>query len=1022
MEYDSQKKLDFLNEFNRNNSEDSNFDLNGKLIHHNPVDIPNIKQLSINDKIAQNEDSEFISPRTPPFTPTNNSFLLFAKSKQQTKQTNDLLSTTPNEDDLMSELSKLLTDKLPEDDLPLEILSPDSSSLNLLSNKSMLRKSPGIPWHEKSSPVHNNKNLNLQSEVCSNNSNDTLTRDEDGNNSVHEEDENPNLFLQIDEIDGLPLTASPNETNTPQSDDYRKLSPSSRSPKLIPRNIINFPTAEDQDKNSKQVKFKNQKKPILKMEDMDYNIPVNIKLDNELKKKANQISFSMDKNFAGDEATDFTPINKAILDWEYYPYSGFICEMNNWFLLLEGCSDKHDLIDEVIWFVKDEKTKNRDIEMDVLKFNDLDFILPIFHKSLGEFVGLCMGDEDCFNDESLQLEYLVKNILVNNFELIEKHGLSMVLMLKQHMSLVMTETNRNIITYNKLVKISSTIFFIMVSSCLDYLNKIDENALDKNVFEQIQNFKMIIEHSDFLSFLMDYIENWRFTFKIGMQIRQMLVLFDKLIILQFGNNKELVKTRIELQKQLNSDYKESNFGSSMNSAYYEALRQDLITRFPELTNKIDLLDEYKFDLSQSTVQFINVPRPKKDHITNMIANGKNVSQLDNNNIPNIQVIGSQEPTPYSTPRSSFSRSENSKNIGKKSNSQTNLNIPFFAPSNGIERILNPFNDVITILNSTKKHQDYNSLQLSYNKLKLFCHEMKLNDFNETDVDLFFNNPKQKDNLERIEKFYASNFKKLKSLVVVINKIISNLDVSQDTHLILISTSLSIILHLLERLKLQHILKYEYFSEILFKNKFVEISTGLLDYTYSITDRFKMIFYNEEEHKVFSYLLKFVSFDEKSEYKIENNDGSDKIQIVNKSNIYDGNKDAADSEDINVNYLNFEYTLLQSLNLVISNKTQRLKFLPLNIGVLFKKNYQIFNKSMYKPVLEIIKQLTPFKSKKWKAEHMELITGVYMHLNLNILDNNWVTGKDTNGEIIDSSNIEFAMGELVRFYNKSNYNV
>lgn len=983
-----------------------------------PVDIPLIKKIAHKDSKEECDDYDFSSPRTPPFTPTETSFFFTQHNNSSNTDNHEVLSKTPSEDELMSELSKLLAEKLPDTCVSPDVLSPSSSSSSssrssFSRRSSLMRKSPNLIWLDKYSP--GNKGTYPKTELSPINSNDTLTKDEDGNDSIHEEDENPNLFLKIDEMDGLPISLSPNESNDSEAEDHTSNSPQPKSPIMINKPIMPFPVNEKNDEYNLQVKFKPQKKTILKMNEKDYNMPVNSKLENELKRKANQITFSIENNdnYMKKDSIDFKPINKALLEWEYVSYNGFLLEVNNWFILLEGENEKHALLDEITSFLN--SNKNCNIDMDVMNFNDFPLILSVLHKSLGDFVLLKFNDENIANDESLQIDYLVRNMLINNFELINKDAVNVISILKQHLTLVKNETDKNILAYNKLVKMSTSIFYIMVCSCLEYTNKLEINNADRSVLLIIEKFRNLIAETDLLTFIMNYVENWRFNFKIGMQIRQVLALLDKLLMFQFGTEKEIVSTNIQIQKSLNPNHKHHKLNSSLNVAQYEALRQDLITRYPEITNKINILEEYKYDISPSTAQFINVPRPKKEHIANMLANGKNVSQFDNNVIPNIQVVGSEEPTPYGTPRSSFSH-QISNNATKKANNQTNLTIPLVTPSMSNEKIPNCLNDVIKILAASEKLQDYSSLQLSYNKLKLFCKEMHLKYYDDENVGNF-DNPVELPNLARIEKFYGQNYKSFKSLITVINKILANLEIDTEMNLILISTCLRIVLQLLESLKLQHILKYEYLSAILFDLKFIEISTSLLDYTYGTTDRFKMIFYHEEDSNIWNYFCKFQMYDKSASI---NNDDKTKIlkgiSFINKT-VYD-----EESEDININYLSFEYTLLKSLNLVISDKTQRLKFLPLNIGVLFKKNYQIFNNSLYRPILELIKQLTPFKSKKWKSEHMELITGVYMHLTLNILDNNWVTGKDTNGEIIDSLNIEFAMRELITFYNSSNYNV
>lgn len=215
-----------------------------------------------------------------------------------------------------------------------------------------------------------------------------------------------------------------------------------------------------------------------------------------------------------------------------------------------------------------------------------------------------------------------------------------------------------------------------------------------------------------------------------------------------------------------------------------------------------------------------------------------------------------------------------------------------------------------------------------------------------------------------------------------------------------SSIIEMFMNLLKRFSLQNVMKAEYLKTIIFDYRGIEIFCDILNN--EKIDRYMSLFYHNEKWQFWRYL---------KEYCHEFKGGNDIVVPLTIEHCYDDIEQDYDSR-----YLNMEYGLLYCLQNVIDGRTQRLKFLPLNIGTLFKTQYKIYNLCIYEPLLELIRQLTPFKSKKWRAEHMELITGVYLHLKLPMIENDWVTGKDTNGEILDAVNIELSIRSLIKFYN------
>lgn len=958
-------------------SDETEQSIQGVPVRRRPVNIPLV------EKINKTQDDEFIN--------INKDMRAF-----ENDITNyDSISKTPDEHELMNELDKLFAKRDPVEDIMYSSPSSDSSSASQ-SQMSLSRKSSFKALRR--SPIlskYTNLNTNFKELQPSSSSNDTLTLDEDGHDSTMEDMCTSDQYMNVDEVDAMPMSLSPKMVYSPKHhqidddrEDYEALL------NVEEDNRLHFSSVE-------------KSKPFEYTDDHDYNMPVeNRRLKIELEKKAKSFDELHTDGHLNDSSYDTniaTSISKASLEWKYKEQQAFILEVEHWFCLtlgldsriFEGKLSQNKLFNDMIWYVKDldsiSKLTNFE-DLNDYNFNDITICQRLLHYALGNFVRTAVESDNpnhvqqFMNDEYQQFKFLEKSMLCNCQSILKNIVLlnKIMCMIKQHMTLVRVENDKNITIYNDLLKLSLSVLYILICSCLQDMDH-----------EYIDIFRNIIDDLDFMTFITDYIESWRFTYKPAMNMRLILVLFNKLIVFQLGTSNELQQVQQTIDKDASAG--PTKMCSSFDVSQYEAIRQDLITRYPELSSEIEIIDEYKYDMSYSSVQFINVPRPKKDMLSNMIANGKNVGALFNNNIPNIQLTGMQP-------------SKGDFSANKRIVNSTNINIPLIPPTKDGMGVSPAMREKLDLLKNSLKTRDIRSMQLAYWKIRYYYYELGIED-KEIEIKagnksvyknaLDFDSGSHSQHFERIHKYYIKNSKSLGSLTMISMNILESLSAYVDfITLYLRSSIIEMFMNLLKRFSLQNVMKAEYLKTLIFDYRGIEIFCDILNN--ENIDRYMSLFYHNEKWHFWRYL---------KEYCHEVKGRNDIVVPLTIEQCYDDIEQDYDSR-----YLNMEYGLLYCLQKVIDGRTQRLKFLPLNIGTLFKTQYKIYNLCIYEPLLELIRQLTPFKSKKWRAEHMELITGVYLHLKLPMIENDWVTGKDTNGEILDAVNIELSIRSLIKFYN------
>ena len=737
---------------------------------------------------------------------------------------------------------------------------------------------------------------------------------------------------------------------------------------------------------------------------MDYNMPVDDKLQENLRRRAAEFEYSN---------ADAPSLSIPKVDWSVQEFYGLSEELNNWFSL----GDYTNLPPTVSQFSKYVKSPEEFLNNEKYARDEINSLIQ-------KLVGNPSGSIMALTCISLGLiptikstEQQIKFIKRNNILLMES-DLKSLLDYFTKTACSCRDDISNLKKQTILLFYSSTILFNFATVCIEERKK---NAHTKTILNTIKVF----DDNKILQFLTKYIEHWRWNSRLSMRVRNIIALLFKLFTLQFGDGAVYTKSKRDISELHDiSIHEEGKILQLKASALqYEAFREDIISRFPDFEPPKDDLPN-NIDNSNSLSQFLEIPRSKvRNPINSTLAVPENHLATPAPSPPGSPTLMLSGPNPK--PRRSF---------------QTNMAYPCLYPSddesgndalssriNGKHIDVNVDHDVIvpySIQEATKILSENLQIKLSNKQL---WHERDLFMMTERGWKLkktqdpfnYLNIGNESNNesiniMKRIDSYYSDCLSSFNSLIFVLlqtaeanmsnvdykdtdsianntpESIAPHLEIKRAKELSLRSSS-AIIYLLLRWFKLNHILKYEHICVLLYDSHFISLSTTLLNkYSEVYLDKIfnKMI---SPGHSIWIESAKYLNFE------------------PNRTN----------RELLDKNILSCFTYLLKTLRKVTGNKTQRLKDLPLSIGVLFRRYFRVLNLDIYHPILKIVKELTPFKNKRWKSEHMELISGVYLYEKLELIDN-WVTGKDISNEFSDACGQEIALRALLQFYNFFHY--
>lgn len=265
---------------------------------------------------------------------------------------------------------------------------------------------------------------------------------------------------------------------------------------------------------------------------------------------------------------------------------------------------------------------------------------------------------------------------------------------------------------------------------------------------------------------------------------------------------------------------------------------------------------------------------------------------------------------------------------------------------------------------------------------------------------------------------------------------------------------SIMLLLTKWFRLSHILKSEYFTALLFDNNFISQSFRLLENNRSQSQRAKSYDFKDPDSLIYNRLVYCeyhtlyrlddynfyrkalsLSGSVKSPYKPEMTEQEETDTIFQ---FKDGNANESMLSfvlpfnaqcNISIERPNWRYcqvvsNLFRTIYGLISHyKIQRIyKMLEVRPTETLRFYLTIFNQDINKPILKIIKLMSPFSGKKWRANNMDMISFVYLFYKVGLKDN-WLTNY-FSGSLEQRLNVcyenEFSLRCLLKYYNVKCY--
>ncbi|EDO18583.1 hypothetical protein Kpol_1048p13 [Vanderwaltozyma polyspora DSM 70294] len=750
--------------------------------------------------------------------------------------------------------------------------------------------------------------------------------------------------------------------------------------------------------------FNNNNQISTDKNEVDYNMPIDAQLKKSLEERAADF----------EKSTEVHSIATPKIDWHLKNYYGLERELPEWFTLADYTHipqtksqfDKHNIVPGK--FINDEDYARTIIQslLENLIEQPSSNIMALSYIALG------------INPESDSVTNQLNFMKRNNLFIVEI-GLDKIVKSFFKIASSCRDANSNLRKHTVLLFYSSTILFCIISICIE-----ERNNNEKIIKEAISTFDKL----KLLQFLTKYIEHWRWNSRLSMRIRNIISLLFKALTLQFGDQDIYRETKYTIEKVHGIKRSEGcqNMKLDISPLHYQAFREDIVSRYPDFDPPSENLPK-DIDNSNSLSQFLEIPRSKVRNPINMTLA-----------VPE-QHLATPAPSPPSSP-TFFPINPSSR---PRKSFQTNMAYPCLYPSDNEsgdddltkrtqinESYLDK--DIVvpySIQEATKILSDNLRIKLSNKQL---WHERDLfmmsergwnmdrtkGPYNYKLVGSTEENEESIEIMKRIESYYEDCLPSFNSLVFVLlqtmesnmsnidyriadigdiateEELIPQLEISRAKEISLKSSS-GILYQMLIWFKLNHILKFEYLCVLLYDSRFINISTTILNkyseaYLEKVFDRMM-----KPKHSIWKECSKYCQYET--------------------SDVAKSHQESCIDDNI---LASFTY-MFKILKKITGSKTQRLKELPLSIGLLFRRYFRAFNLDVYHPILKIVKELTPFKNKRWKSEHMELISGVYLYEKLELIDN-WVTGKDISNELSDACGQEIALRALLQFYNFFHY--
>lgn len=547
---------------------------------------------------------------------------------------------------------------------------------------------------------------------------------------------------------------------------------------------------------------------------------------------------------------------------------------------------------------------------------------------------------------------------------------------------------------SNILLLSLTLLYFMI--CCEIND--NDNQINSIVSDQLQE-------GDFLLLLVKFVDDWRWNSLPQMRIRKVLAVFAKSLQLLLGGFDHRSQTKDYLFEKLGIIKEINPTKLTTTPLDYYVFREDLLARYPISIPPPSTLPP-NFENTSSLSQFINIPRTLETSKAN--------SSLP---VPSVHIT-TPAPSPPSTP-------VNKTNKVKRSY-QTNQSYPLIYPTSDQNRDVENFGIPKSIEEASQlfasRVQEKLSLKQLWNERDIFMKQERGWTDTLSSIDQNFDDYAKLDtslkpelqSLLRVETFFSRAVPYLSSLVhVILQVVISSQENNQflgddskewsnqlDCEVICakeraLKNGMYILMLLLKWLKISHILKFEYLSTLIYDSNYFAI---MIQYLKSMGGSSYARITNTSLYDNMPYSFwSQCSACSTSPYHVP-----------------------AAAHTIDERFC-FSLTSLLTIGaFTCHKKTQRILALSeKDPARLFKPFFLMVNDSLWKPILKMIKEITPFNGRKWKSYNMDLISMVYLHMKPQLREN-WLSGRDLDGELKDAYGQEIALRAIIQFYNLRRY--
>lgn len=468
--------------------------------------------------------------------------------------------------------------------------------------------------------------------------------------------------------------------------------------------------------------------------------------------------------------------------------------------------------------------------------------------------------------------------------------------------------------------------------------------------------------------------------------------------------------------------------------------------------------------SYSLSNYIANPRPNKAHTIQ--------SQLPAQTVH----LSTPVPSPPSTPSDFMSGGEKVRKLY-----QINQSMPFIYPTDMGVKVPYAVQEANEILENSV-YESYSNKRLWQERQKFMIQERGyVNNYDSQAQEEFPHYPNRKievKSMERVEKFYGRNLDKFSNLIEVLigtlqaHKIEHNLAFIETelngstsyyqndqeltknekkkqideiliqqlevirTKEITAKASSSILILFLKWFKISHVVKYYYFSTLLFDQQICKVVMDVLTETFNNPNLQDTSSKTEKENEYEKALyqnqllnpqIKLNQFKFFNECMRQSKTG--RFHLINRKKLTEFRCERDPQkvnhytiDEFNHNHCMLMVNLVNVLNkVIIKNYTQRILTLndlkPSETFKMLLLNYP--NNCLSKPILKILKKLVPFQGRKWKIANMDMISQIFLNCRLGLRDN-WLSGRDLENEFNNSFDQEISLRGLCQFYNMRNY--